>query len=418
VSKAGYNVRKSILKFDVSANPTFIAAESPRELLPKWPSFSAEEIEAATRVLESGQINYWTGSEGRMFEKEYAEFFGLKHAIALTNGTVAIELALVALDLQPGDHVVTTARTFIASASAAVMRGLVPVIADVDRDSGNITAETIERALTPRTKAIIVVHIGGWPCEMEPIVKLAKDRGIAVIEDCAQAHGATYQGKFVGSFGIVNAWSFCQDKILTTGGEGGMLTTDDERLWKKAWAYKDHGKDYDAVFNQSHPPGFRWVHNSFGTNWRLTEFQSALGRIQLRRLNEWLHQRRRNAGALENSLKAIASLRVPTPPAHMECAYYRVNAYVEPEQLKPDWSRDRIIATLQERQIPCFTGSCSEIYRERAFRDAGLTPAYELPVAKELQETSLAFLVHPTLQEEHMRRVADAVADVMCEASR
>ena len=192
-----------------------------------WPSFAEDEVEAAAAVLRSGNVNYWTGEEGHQFEAELAAFTGCKHAIALANGTVALELALYALGIGPGDEVVTTSRTFIASASCAVMRGALPVMADVDRDSQNITADTIRAALTPRTEAIIAVHLAGWPCDMDPIMELATSTGLKVIEDCAQAHGASYKGRPVGSMGDVAAFSFCQDKIMTTGGEGGMLTTND-----------------------------------------------------------------------------------------------------------------------------------------------------------------------------------------------
>ena len=251
---------------------------------PPWPVLEEEEIEAATAVLRSGRLNYWTGNEGRAFEREFAEFTGRKYAIALANGTVALELALHCLGIGSGDEVVVPSRTFIASASCAVMRGATPVVADVDRNSSNLTAETIDSVLTSRTKAIVAVHLAGWPCEMGPILELARARGIAVIEDCAQAHGARYRGRPVGSFGDLAAFSFCQDKNMTTGGEGGMLLTNDLRMWELGWSFKDHGKSYEAVYERNHPPGYRFLHESFGTNWRLTEVQSAIGRVLLRKL--------------------------------------------------------------------------------------------------------------------------------------
>src|SRR5215469_4989283 len=232
-----------------------------------WPSFEADEIEAVVGVLKSGKINYRTGEQGRLFEEEFAALAGCKHAVAVANGTVALELALCALGIGAGDEVIVPSRTFIASASCVVMRGAVPVIADVEATSGNLTAETIRPLLSAKTKAIIAVHLAGWPCDMDAIVALARDRGIKVIEDCAQAHGATYKGRPVGWLGDAGAFSFCQDKILSTGGEGGLITTDDERVWNMAWSFKDHGKSFDAVYNREHPPGFRWLHESFGTNW-------------------------------------------------------------------------------------------------------------------------------------------------------
>lgn len=393
-------------------NPTLTTPFAP------WPYFAQDEIDAATKVFQSGKVNYWTGQEGREFEKEFAQYVGTKHAIALHNGTVAIELALYAMGVGEGDEVVTTPRTFIASASAAVMRGAKPIFADIDPNSGVITAETIEKALTPRTKAIIVVHLAGWPADMDPIMELAQKHNLWVIEDCAQAHGAKYKGRSVGSIGHMGAWSFCQDKILTTAGEGGMLTLNDDELWSKAWSFKDHGKSYDAVYNRQHPPGFRWLHEDFGTNWRMLEVQSAMGRVILRKLDGWIEKRREHALYLNERFSQMHALRVAAPDADSYHAYYKYYVYVRPEMLKPGWNRDRIMQAVSEFGIPCLSGSCSEIYLEKAFTRRGWEPAERLPVAKELGETSLMFLVHPTLDMEHIRATADAVEQVMAEASR
>ena len=260
---------------------------------PPWPSFTEEEANAVKDVILSNKINYWTGRECRDFEDEFAGWVGVKYAVAAANGTVALDLALKALNIGPGDEVVVTPRTFIASISCVVNAGAIPVFADVEADSGNISADTISRVLTSNTKAIICVHLAGWPCDMDPIMDLASQHKLFVIEDCAQAHGARYKGKSVGSLGHIAAWSFCQDKIMTTGGEGGMVTTNDESLWRSMWAYKDHGKSYEAIYEREHPPGFRWVHESFGTNWRMLEVQAVIGRIQLRWMNKW-HQIRLN----------------------------------------------------------------------------------------------------------------------------
>ena len=380
-----------------------------------WPSFSTEEIDAVTRILESGKVNYWTGSEGRQFESEFAAFTGSKHAIAVANGTVALELALHALGVGPGDEVIVPCRTFIASASCAVMCGAIPVMADVDRDSQNLTADTIRAVLTPRTRAIVVVHLAGWPCDMDPILDLARDHGLKVIEDCAQAHGATYKGRPVGSMGDANAFSFCQDKIITTGGEGGMLTTNDTDLWSRAWAFKDHGKSYDAVYNRPHPPGYRWLHESFGTNWRLTEMQSAIGRLQLRKLPQSVSARRSHAAILTARFAQMPALRVTIPPNDAYHAYYKYYVFLRPEHLRKDWSQLRIIDAINAEGIPCFVGSCSEIYLDRAFPEV-IRPRERLPVAKELGETALMFLVHPTLTEPDMRDTADAVEKVLAHA--
>ena len=389
------------------------AVEKP---LPRWPFFGNEEIEAATTVLASGKVNYWTGDEGRQFEREYAAFVGTEHAIALANGTVALELALHSLGIGPEGEVIVPSRTFIATASCAAIQGFIPVVADVDFISGNLTAETIAPLLSPRTKAIIAVHLAGWPCDMDPILELADQHGIRVIEDCAQAHGATYKGRAVGSIGDVGAFSVCQDKILSTGGEGGLITTNDEQLWSRAWSFKDHGKSFDAVYRREHPIGFRWLHESFGTNWRLTEMQSAIGRVLLRKLPESLELRRRNAQILDQAFSRIPALRVVKPATDFAHAYYKYYVYVRPELLRDGWNRDRIMAAIEAEGVPCSTGGCCEIYRERAFPSAWRRPA-RLTNAAQLAETSLMFLVHPTLTTDHMYAVAAAVEKVMSVAT-
>jgi dTDP-4-amino-4,6-dideoxygalactose transaminase len=383
----------------------------------EWPFFAEDEIEAAARVLRSGKVNYWTGEEGKLFEREFAAFAGCERAIALANGTVALECALKALGVGMGHEVVTTSRTFIASASCAVTVGARPVFADVDRESQNITAESIQKVLTPRTRAIITVHLAGWPCEMDEILTLARERGIHVVEDCAQAHGATYRGRPVGSFGDVAAFSFCQDKIMTTAGEGGMVTTNSEQIWKAVWAHKDHGKSYDKVHDRQDAPGFRWLHESFGSNGRLTEIQSAIGRVVLKKLPQWLETRRRHSGLLTNRLALLPGLRVTTPASHIQHAYYKYYLFVRPDKLRAGWTRDRIMEAVMAEGVPCFSGSCSEIYLERAF-PIEWRPGERLPNAHELGETSLVLLVHPTLTEDQILASCAAFDKVMAAATR
>jgi len=368
-------------------------------------------------VLRSGKVNYWTGDEVAVFEREFADYVGARHAVAVANGTVALELALEALGIGAGDEVVVPSRTFVATASAGVMRGARPVVADVDPESQNVTARTIGDALSPRTRAVIVVHLAGWPCEMEPILELARQRGLKLIEDCAQAHGAVYRGRRVGSLGDIAAFSFCQDKIITTAGEGGMVTTSDRRLWERAWSFKDHGKSL-AALESSSGSGFRWVHDSFGTNLRLTAVQAAIGRVQLCKLEGWLNLRRRNARALNERFARLPALRVTVPPAHVEHAYYKHYVFCRPEQLAPGWDRDRIVEAINAEGVPCSGGICSEIYREKAFAAGGLAPSERLPVARALGETSLMFPVHPTLSETDVARMADAVERVLRRATR
>ena len=387
--------------------------------LSPWPSYSPEEMEAVAAVLRSGRVNYWTGDEGRQFEREYAAWCGSSHAVALANGTVALDVALQALGIGPGDEVIVTPRTFIASASCVANVGATPVFADVDPDSGNLSAATIAPAIGPRTRAIIPVHLAGWPCDMTGIMELAVSRDIAVIEDCAQAHGALHRGRSVGTFGRIGAWSFCQDKIITTGGEGGMVTTDDRALWSAMWSFKDHGKSWEAVYERQHPPGYRWLHESMGTNWRMLEMQAAIGRIQLRKLEDWVAARGRNAAALAEVCARHADVvRAPRPEAADRHAYYRFYAYVDPDALAEGWSRDRIVAEMEARGAPAFQGSCSEVYLEKAFDGSPSRPAQRLPVARRLGETSLMLLTHPTIRPEEQDRVCAALDDVLAAAAR
>jgi dTDP-4-amino-4,6-dideoxygalactose transaminase len=382
-----------------------------------WPAFTDEEADAVARVLLSNQVNYWTGEEGRKFEDEFATFAGTTHAVAVTNGTVAIDLALKALGINAGDEVVVTPRTFLASVSCIVNAGAIPVFADVDADSQVITRATVEAALTPNTKAIICVHLAGWPCEMDEIMALAQQHKLVVIEDCAQAHGARYRGRSVGSIGDIGTWSFCQDKIMTTGGEGGMVTTDDRELWSRMWSEKDHGKSYEAVYERKHAPGFRWVHDSFGTNGRLTEMQAAIGRIQLARMPEWHRRRLEIANEIWAVAATLPALRVPEIPDYVEHGAYKCYVFVRPDELNAGWNRDRIMAEINDRGVPCFSGSCSEVYLEKAFDGAGYRPQKRLPVARELGETSLMFLCHPTLTGTAVEKTCVVLAEVMRRAT-
>lgn len=383
--------------------------------LPAWPHVAEDEIGAATAVLRSGKINYWTGTEGREFEREYAEAVKAKYAVALANGTLALELALRAVGVKEGDEVIVPARTFVATASAAVAVGATPKVVDVDRDSGAMTADTVKPAITDRTKAIIPVHLGGWPAPMDELKALAESIEAKVVEDCAQANGATLDDKPVGTFGNVAAWSFCQDKIITTAGEGAMVTTDDEEIWRRVWEYKDHGKSYDAVYHQEHEPGFRWLHESFGTNARMTEVQAAIGRKALAKLNAWSQTRQNHAQSLDQGLSAIPALRVTTPPKNVRHAYYKYYVYVRPERLNNGWTRDKIMQAVTAEGVPCLSGSCSEIYLEKAFDTTG-RPQERLPIARELGDTSLLVHVHPTLEEKDIQDTVEAIQKVMAVA--
>lgn len=392
-----------------------------------WPSFSIKEAKKAQEILLSNRVNYWTGQECKHFEKEFADYTGTKYAVSLMNGTVALDVALISLGIGKGDEVIVTSRTFLASVTSIVNSGAKPVFADIDRESQNITPVNISQAITKKTKAIICVHLAGWPCDMDEIKKIAKINNCYIIEDCAQAHGAKYKGKSVGSIGDIGCWSFCQDKIITTGGEGGMVTTNNKVLWKKMWSYKDHGKSYDLVHKKNPPKGFRWLHESFGTNLRMLEIQGAIGRIQLRQLDDWVKKRNTYQNKIWETSRKLKGLRVPnfkcsscnntklsSPCIH---AAYKCYVFVENKQLKKGWSRDKIADEINKIGVPCVSGSCSEVYLEKAFKNTSFIPKKRLKIAQELGSSSLAFLVHPSLTSKEIDLTCKAIKIVMYEAA-
>ena len=387
--------------------------------IPIWPSYEQDEMNAVQNVLKSGKVNYWTGDSGQKFEQQFSKYFGVRYAVALANGSVALELALETLNIGVGDEVIVTPRTFIATVSSICLKGAIPVFADVDMHSQNITADSIKKCITHRTKAILLVHLAGWPCEMQSIIEIAKDNSLKLIEDCAQAHGAKYNNKYVGSFGDVAVFSFCQDKIISTGGEGGMLVTNNESIWRKAWMYKDHGKQYEKMMQRSltEKSIFQWVHNSLGTNLRMTEMQAVIGLAQLKKLKGWVSKRNEYASMLHEYFSDIAALRITMPEDNVFHAYYKYYVFVRQNRLKPNWNRDKIINAINAEGVPCFMGSCSEVYKEKAFIDAGLRPEVDLKVAKELGNNSLMFNVHPTLEVQDINNVCVAVQKVLHNAT-
>lgn len=388
-----------------SLDPTDELRQKPSEC---WPHFEPDEIDAVSKVLRSGKVNQWTGPEVFAFEKACARTFGGEHCIAVANGTLALELALRTFGIGPGDEVVVTPRSFVASAACVRLLGATPVFADVDLESGNITPGTIAAALTNRTRAIIPVHLAGWPCDMPALMRLAQNAGVQVIEDCAQAHGAAIDGKPVGSFGDAAAFSFCQDKIISTGGEGGATLFREECHRDWAWSFKDHGKDRSRSLSEAGQIGFRWLHDAVGTNWRLTGMQAAIGLKQLSKLPFWHSLRTRNAHIWADALTPIPGLRLPLPAGKIRHAFYKLYFYLACPQ--PVEARDEILGRSQDAGLRVFSGSCSEIYLEGAFDDL---PRPDLPVARALGECSLSVEVHPTLDPNILRARSYALAEIV-----
>lgn len=390
-----------------------------------WPSFTTKEVKKVQKILLSNKVNYWTGIECRKFEKEFASFCNTKYAVALANGTLALDAAMIALDISKGDEVIVTSRSFIASVSSIINSGATPIFVDVCPNSQNITSSNINQKITKKTKAILCVHLAGYPCEMDRIMDIANKKNIFVIEDCAQAHGAVYRGRPVGSIGDIGCWSFCQDKIMSTGGEGGMITTNSKELWNKVWSYKDHGKSYESVYNKKKQGTFRWLHDSFGSNWRMTELQAGIGRIQLKQMSTWTHKRNKNQNQIWKACKTLKGLRVPRfndidwNEYHKDNihAAYKCYVFVKDSDLKKGWNRDRIINEIVKKGVPCYSGSCSEIYLEKAFDATSFRPKKRLIVSKNLGETSIMFLIHPTLTKQEIALTIKTIKDVMMMAA-
>lgn len=384
----------------------------------RWPVFAEDEIAAVSDVLRSGRVNYWTGEHGVAFESEFANYCGARYGVALANGTVALEVILKALGVRTGDDVVVTPRSFIASASSIVSCGARPVFADVDRDSQNVTVDTLEAAITPKARAVIAVHLAGWPCEMRGIAEFCKRHDLFLIEDCAQAHGASIDGQRVGTFSDAAAFSFCQDKIMTTCGEGGMVVTDSESVRDYVWSYKDHGKNSRQLERARDQVGFRWLHDTIGTNGRMTEVQAIVGRLQLAKLDEWLEIRRKNAARLAMLLRDVPALRIPQPANNIRHAWYKFYAFLLPERLRGGWNRDRVLQEVTAQDVACYSGSCPEIYLEKAFEGSDWVPGRRLDTARELGETSLMLLVDPCQSADRIETSAQVLADVLAKASR
>lgn len=367
-----------------------------------WPSYDQEEIKAACATLQTGLVNYWTGEIGRTFEQAFAAHCGTPYAVAVANGSLALELALLALNIGPGDEVIVPCRTFVATALGVLRVGAKPVIVDVDGQSQNITLKHIKAAWSARTKAVIVVHIGGLPCEMTPIMQWVAQQGAYLVEDCAQAQGARYRGKMVGSLGTVGVFSFCQDKIMSTGGEGGMLVTHDRRIWQAAWSIKDHGKHPSALMSTS-PMAYRWLVQQVGTNMRMTEFQAAIGLAQLKKLPDWLAKRNHYAQILDTYLADCAMVQTTKVPPYMYGAYYKYYGFLAPQYRH--WQR-LLLQRLLTLGIPARLGSCPDISEEQALQAYRHGQHLEATL---LGQTSFMLPVHPTLTEPMVHQMGQLV---------
>ncbi len=389
-----------------------------REPFHRWPVWGEEERRAVLDVLESGQ---WGGVEQRLvprLEEQFAAFQQCEHAVSVTNGTAALEVAIRALGIGFGDEVILPPFTFIASATAIVLNNAIPVFADIDPDTFCLDAAKAEAAVTPRTKAIMAVHIAGMPCDMDAIRQVADRHGLALIEDCAQAHGAEWAGQRVGSIGDVGAFSFQSSKNLTAG-EGGMIVTNDRELFEKCW----------SIHNVGRVPGGRWYeHRNIGSNYRMTEWQAAILLAQLERVPAQMRRREENAAYLAEKLEQVPGVTCQKrPKAVTSHAWHLFIFKVDPAAFG-DVPKQRLVEALGAEGIPV-SGGYAPLYREKLF--TGIRPGdcpfacrhvqrqvdysrVDCPVCEDLCDRRLMWLHQAVLlgTKSDMDSIVEAVAKV------
>ena len=364
-----------------------------------WPIVSSKEIKIVNKVLKSNKLNYWTGTNCTNFEKEFSNKFKIKYSISLANGSVGLDIAIKSLKLKKNSEIIVTPRSYISSVTSVINQGLKPIFADIDLNSQNIEAKNIEKKITKNTKAVVVVHLGGMPSNMIKIKELAKKYNLKIIEDCSQAHGAKINNKYVGTFGDVSVWSFCNDKILNTLGEGGIVATKNRNNFKNLWSLKDCGKNYSKLRKKKRQFKFRWVHDFEGTNLRMTEVQAAVGRYQLKQLDKWIKKRNINSIKINKVCEKFRSIKTQKTPKNFTNAYYRCYVFLRPNFIKKGWTREKILKYLNKIGLYCDVGSCPEIYKEKFLITNKLVSSKELENASLVGKTSIAFKVSPNIYE-------------------
>ncbi len=377
-----------------------------------WPHYSNRIANLVKKTILSGKVNYWTGNLCEKFENKFSKFIDVKYCCSISNASVGLEIALNALDIKKNDEVIVPSRTYITSASAILRVNAKPIFADIEKNSLNIDINSIKKNINRNTKAIICVHLAGYPCDMENILKIAKKNNLKVIEDCSQAHGAMIKNRSVGSFGDISVWSFCNDKIISTGGEGGMIACNNKTIYKKIWSIKDCGRSYDKIRKKTTKVGYRWLYDSIGTNFRMTEMQAAIGILQLKELKSYLKKRNRNANILRNALKKINFIDFQNVDKKLYHAYYRFTILVNKTKIKKGNSRDTILKQLINNKIPATVGVCPELYKEKVFHKfrKKYTDKY---YAKEVGKNIICFSVDPSISEKNMQSISNKIKRIM-----
>ncbi len=356
------------------------------------PLLGAEEFKAVKRVMESGILAH--GPEVEAFEKEFAEYIGVKHAVAVANGTAALDIALKAIGVGPGDEVITTPFTFIATSNAVLFQGAKPVFADIDPETYNLDPDNVLEKITSKTKAIIVVHLYGHPAEMKAFKEIAEDHSLYLVEDSAQAHGAEYNGVKAGSMGDVGAFSFYPTKNMTTG-EGGMITTNNDEIARKARLLRNHGQSE------------KYLHVILGYNLRMTSIAAAIGRVQLKKLDEFNEKRRRNAVELTREIKTIKGLKPPVEKSYAKHVYHQYVVWVGEEY---PLTRDELRKHLLEKGIGTAVHYPRPIFQQPLYKKLGY-PQNICPNSIEASKHVLSIPVHPALSSEDIKYILEALRE-------
>ena len=370
----------------------------------KWPNYDSKIINKIINILKSGRTNYLIGKEGSKFEKNFSKFYNIKYTNVVANASLGLELSLLSLNLKKGDEVIVTPRSYHSSVSSIIRAGLTPIFADIDRYSMNICPKSIEKNISKKTKAIICVHLYGMPCDMKKINKLCTKFKLKVIEDCSQAHGTKISKKYVGSFGDISVFSFCQDKIISTGGEGGMIATNNKKLHNKIWSLKEIGKNktkYHKVDNSSN--NFPYLHDSIGTNARITEIQSCIGNYQLNKLKNYIRRRNLNAMIYYEKLKKCKYLIIPKFSSNITHSYYRYTVIINDKLIK----RSLLMKNLKMEGVECNVGGCPTIYDEKYFKKNFRINKNNFPNTEYLKDKTISFIVDQTVDKKEIRKVCN-----------
>ena len=362
-----------------------------------WPKFTDKEINLVKKILKSGKINQWTGNYNKLFSNAFKKSVRQKYAIPICNGSLALDLAVRSLNLKPFSQILVTSRSFVATAKCITNNHHHPIFLDESSEYSGICLKDLKKKFNKKVKAIICAHIGGYPNKIDEIKSFAKEKNIFLIEDCSQSHGGNYKNKPLGSFSDISVWSFCQDKIISTGGEGGMITTNNKKIYEYCNQFKDHGKNFNKMNNKKYKYSFKYLHDFNGTNLRLTEIQCAMGLIQLSNLKKNLITRRKFVKELLLVLQNYKYIKIMPYSKINDCSWYRLYFTINFKKIKK--TREEVLALLNSNRITSNSGTCCELYKEKIFKNFKTT---EKKYCNYLAKNSIALVIHPFLNKKEI----------------